>query len=93
LDVYETCVGLAPILPKDLEDSIQKPGMGSGGKVQKRPGEKTGDDAVVDAGLKCTSFDCISTWKSSAPSIRQGRASEAYLLKHPEESSDIHVVI
>jgi hypothetical protein len=61
LVVHETSVGLTPILPKDLADSIQKPGMGSGGKIQKRPGEKTEDDAVVDAGLKCTFFDWIST--------------------------------
>jgi hypothetical protein len=63
LDVYEIGVGLAHILPKDLADPIQKLGMGTGGKVQKRPGEKTGDDTVADAGLKCTSFDWISTWK------------------------------
>jgi hypothetical protein len=85
-------VGLAPILPKDLAGSFQKPGMGSGGKIQKCPGEKTEDGAVANAGLKCTSFDWISTWKSTA-SLHQGRASEAYLLKHPEESGDIHVVI
>jgi hypothetical protein len=93
LVVYETGVGLTPILPKDLADSIQKPGMGSGRKIQMCPGEKTEDGVVADAGLKCTSFDWISTWKSSTASLHQGRASEAYLLKHPEESGDIHVVI
>jgi D-serine deaminase-like pyridoxal phosphate-dependent protein len=67
--------------------------VGHGGKIQSCPGEKTADVAVVDAGLKCTSFDWISTWKSSATSLHQERASEAYLLKHPEESEDIHVVI
>jgi hypothetical protein len=67
--------------------------MGSGGKIQKRPGEKTEDGAILDAGLKCTSFDWISTWKSSTASTHQGRATEAYLLKHPEESGYIHVVI
>jgi hypothetical protein len=93
LDFYETGVGFAPIIPKDLAYSFQIPGVGSGGKFQKRPGEKTEDDAVADAGLKCTSFDWISTWKSSTTSLHQRRASEAYLLKHPEESDNIHVVI
>jgi D-serine deaminase-like pyridoxal phosphate-dependent protein len=76
-----------------LADSFQKPGVGSGGKIQSCPGEKTKDVAVADAGLKCMSFDWISTWKSSTTSLHQGRASEAYLLKHPEESDNIHVVI
>jgi hypothetical protein len=67
--------------------------MGSGGRFQKCPGEKAEDGVVADAGLKCTSFDWISTWKSSTASLHQGRASEAYFLKHPEESGDIHVVI
>jgi D-serine deaminase-like pyridoxal phosphate-dependent protein len=67
--------------------------VGHGGKIQSCPGEKTENVAVADAGLKCTSFDWISTWKSSATSLHQERASEAYLLKHLEESDDIHVVI
>jgi hypothetical protein len=93
LDFYETGVVVTPIIPKELANSFQIPGVGSGGKIQKRPGEKSEDDAVVDAGLKCTSFDWISTWKSSMTSLHQGRASKAYLLKHPEESDNIHVVI
>jgi hypothetical protein len=86
-------VGANPVIPKDLADPFQKPRVGSGGKVQSCPGEKTEDVVVVDAGLKCTSFDWISTWKSSTTSLHQGHASEAYLLKHPEESDNIHVVI
>jgi hypothetical protein len=93
LVVHETGVGLTPIISKDLAGSIQTPGMGSGGKIQMRPGEKTENGAIADARLKCTSFDWISTWKSSTASIHQGRASEAYLSKHPEESGNIHVVI
>jgi hypothetical protein len=67
--------------------------VGYGGKFQSCPGEKTEVVAVADAGMKCKSFNWISTWKSSTASRHQGRASEAYLLKHPEESDSIHVVI
>jgi hypothetical protein len=76
-----------------MAGSFQNPGLGSGGKIQVRSGEETEDGAIADAGLKCSSFDWISTWKSSTTSLHQGRASEAYLSKHPEEADNIHVVI
>jgi D-serine deaminase-like pyridoxal phosphate-dependent protein len=76
-----------------LADPIQKPDVGYGGKIQSCPGEKSEEVAVADAGPKCTSFDWISTWKSSTTSLHQGRASEAYLRKHLEESNNIYVVI
>jgi hypothetical protein len=40
-----------------LADAFQKPGVGSGEKLQNLPGEKTEELAFVDAGLRCTSFD------------------------------------
>jgi hypothetical protein len=89
----ETGVGANPVIPKALADLFRKPGVASGGKFQSCLGEKIEDVAVTDAGLKCTSFDWISTWKSSMTSLHQGRASEAYLLKHPEEPDNIRVVI
>jgi hypothetical protein len=92
LVVYETSTGANSVVPKDLADPFQKADVGSGGKLQIRPGEKSEEVDVVDAGLKCTSFNWISTWKTAATSLHNGRASEAYLLKHPEKSDNIHVV-
>jgi hypothetical protein len=93
LVIHETGVGTNSIISKDLANAFQNPEVGPGGKLQNRPGEKSEEIAFVDAGLRCTSFDWISTWKASTTSPYAGRASEAYLLKHPEESDIIHVVI
>jgi hypothetical protein len=61
LDFYETGVGTGPILSKDLADAFQKSGVGSDGEIQSFTGEKIEELAVVDARLRCTSFDWIST--------------------------------
>jgi hypothetical protein len=82
--------GRGPVISKDLTDAFQKPGVGSGGKIQNCHGEKTEELVIVDARLRCTPFDWISTWKASSSSPYAGHASESYLLKRPEESDNIH---
>jgi hypothetical protein len=61
LVVHETGLGANPIISKDLANVFQKPEVGLGEKLQNHPGEKTEEIAFVDAGLRCTSFNCIST--------------------------------
>jgi hypothetical protein len=50
-------VGNGLVISKDLAYAFQKHVVGSGGKVQSYPGEKTDELFVVDVGLRCTSFD------------------------------------
>jgi hypothetical protein len=85
-------MGANSVIPKDLADPFQKADVRSGGKLQICPCEKCEEVVIVDAGLKCSSFNWTSTWKTAATSLHNGRASEAYLLKHPEKSGNIHAV-
>jgi hypothetical protein len=86
-------VGANPVLFKDLANAFQNPEVGPGGNLQNCPGEKTEELAFVDTGLRCTSFDWISTRKASTTSPYAEHAPEAHLPKHLEESDSIHVVI
>lgn len=70
---------------------FQGPDVGSGGEIQGRPNQKTEEPPIPDAGLKCTSFGWISSWKATSSTPYGGRATEAYLKEHPEEA--VHVVI
>jgi hypothetical protein len=63
-------------------------GVGSSGDVQGHPRKKA---AITDAGLRCTSFDWISTWKATSPSPYGGRAYEAFLLEHPQDSENVDI--
>jgi hypothetical protein len=91
---YETGLAKAPEVLEGMEGSLQGPELGSGGSFHPTPDCKTqGSDGAV-AALTCTSFGWTTTWKSfSSPTPLGGRATEAYLKSHPEESDEIHVIV
>jgi hypothetical protein len=80
------------LISKDLATAFRRPGMGSGGKIQSCPDKKTEESTILDARLKCTSFDWISSWKTTSSSPYGGRATVTYLMEHPEEADKVHVV-
>ena len=81
------------LLPKDLETTFPGPGVSPGGSLHGRFDKEAKDASVTDAGLRCTSFDWLSSWKMSMASASHGgRASLAYLQQHPDEDSEVHVV-
>lgn len=85
--------GSGSFISTDLASAIQGPDLGSGGAIQGHPNQKTEEPPIPDAGLKCTSFGWISSWKATSSTPYGGRATEAYLKEHPEEAEAVHVVM
>lgn len=91
----EICKGVAPNLdvPEKVEDPLQGSGGRPAGKVLDSDDQQAEETACATGELRCTSFDWVSIWKTTATSSHDGRASLKYLKEHPDESGSIHVVM
>jgi hypothetical protein len=91
---YETGLTTVAGVFEELEDPFQGSNLGTGGSFHNASDQKTSGSSCTDAGLTCTSFGWSTIWKSFTSSKPHGgRATEAYLKTHPEESDEIHVIM
>jgi hypothetical protein len=89
-----TGLATAPEVSEGLKDPFQGSDLGAAGSFYKASDHKTPGSSGTDAGLTCTSFGWSTVWKSfSSSKPHGGRATEAYLKSHPEESDEIHVIM
>jgi hypothetical protein len=91
---YEIGLAATAGVSEDLEDPFQGSKLGAGGSFHDTPDQKTPDSSGADARLTCTAFGWSTVWKSfSSSKPHGGRASEANLKAHLEESDELHVIV